>query len=143
MIATWQPLRNCSQARTSESYSVSERYTGISTGGTLIGAIAQITSPGIITITWTNTSGANINSPPNGIDINFIYTGATPTNLEFYPGNLITSNTLENIPVTYFNGVISPGTAQGTASLGTFNNAVQGQFYEVPLDFNFHPHIPP
>ncbi|MEI6884507.1 MAG: cohesin domain-containing protein [Bacteroidota bacterium] len=112
-------------------------YTGISTLGTLSGATASISSYGIISVTWTNTSGAVIDYPANVINLNFVYTGSTATNLDFYPGSLIASNTLANIPVTYFSGVISPGTAQGTAILGSFTGAVQGQFYNVPLDFNF------
>jgi hypothetical protein len=111
-------------------------FVGINTLGTLSGAIASA-SGGVVTITWTNTSGAIIDYPTNVIELKFTYTGVAATTLEFYPGCLITSNTATNIPVSYFNGTITPGTAQGTAVLGNVTGAVQGLQYDVPLNFNF------
>ncbi|MFH1159661.1 MAG: cohesin domain-containing protein [bacterium] len=82
-------------------------YTSVTMTGNLAGGSANA-SGGIITIAWSNPSGASINYPGNQFILNFIYTGTTATNLIFYPGCLITTNATVNIPVSYFDGTITP-----------------------------------
>jgi hypothetical protein len=104
--------------------------------GTLAGVIGSA-SGGEITLAWTNVAGADINwtsgSPTNKILLNFVYTGSTTTNLEFYPGCIITTTTPTNIKVSYYNGSVSPGSQVANATLGSITGAQQGQDYEIPL----------
>jgi len=78
-------------------------FTGFSGTGTLSSALAGA-SGGIVTIAWENLLGANINYPANQIILNFTYTGAAGSTLSFYPGCIITTNGVVNIPVSYFDG---------------------------------------
>ena len=104
--------------------------------GTLAGVIGSA-SGGVVTLTWTNTSGADINwtalLPTNKILLNFVYTGNTTAPLEFYPGCIISTTTYTNIKVSYYNGSVSPGTPVANATLGSITGAQQGQDYEIPL----------
>jgi hypothetical protein len=104
--------------------------------GTLAGVIGSA-SGGVITLAWTNSAGADINwtsgSPANKILLNFVYTGSTTTDLEFYPGCIITTATPTNIKVSYYNGSVSPGPQVAHATLGSITGAQQGQDYEIPL----------
>jgi hypothetical protein len=111
-------------------------FVNITTTGNLNGAFAYA-SNGELTIFWTNTAGKNIDFPANQLNINFIYNGNTATNVNFYSGCLISTNLGANIPVSYFNGSVSPGAAVGTAVLGSLINVLQGQDYEVPLNLTF------
>ncbi len=109
-------------------------FVNISTLGSLTGANANA-SNGIITITWTNTNGAGFNFPTDLINLNFVYTGSNATNLEFYSGSLITNNSTANIAVSYFNGTITPNATSASVTLGSYVNAIQGQDFEIPLNF--------
>lgn len=105
--------------------------------GTLAGVIGNA-GGGVITLTWTNTAGADINwtagSPTNKILLNFVYTGNTTANLEFYPGCIIsTPDPVTNIKVSYYNGMVEPGAAVAHATLGSVAGALQGTDYEIPL----------
>lgn len=106
---------------------------------TLAGVIGNA-SGGVVTLTWTRTGGGNINwlaATPNSnlILLTFVYTGNTATNLEFYPGCIISTATdpPANIPVSYYNGMVEPGTPVAHASLGSIAGALQGTDYEIPL----------
>ncbi len=107
-------------------------FAGITTSGNLSGAMAYA-SNGLITITWTSTTGKNIDFPANQLNLIFGYNGITATTLEFYPYCIITTNLGVNIPVSYVNGTISPGPSVGTAVLGNVTGALQGHDYLVPL----------
>ncbi len=109
-------------------------FVGITPTGNLVGAIANA-SNGIITIAWSNSTGANINAPTNLISLNFQYVGNTATNVQFYPGSLITDNTTANIAVSYFNGTVTPTLAPATAILGSLTGVTQGGNIEIPLTF--------
>lgn len=104
--------------------------------GTLAGVIGSA-SGGVVNLVWTNPTGADINwtsgSPVNKILLNFVYTGNTTTNLEFYPGCIISTTTPTNIKVSYYNGSVAPGTQVANATLGSVTGAQQGQDYEIPL----------
>lgn len=101
-------------------------------------------STGIITITWTNTSGAYINT--NGIPVSkfvltFVYIGNTVTNVDFVAGCII-SKILpvgENVPVTYYGTTVSPGYTTITAKLGSIPNAQQDQDYNIPMTLTGFP----
>jgi hypothetical protein len=109
-------------------------FVNLSTAGNLSGAIAYA-SGGIITITWSNTAGKNINwANGNQFILNFVYNGFSATPLNFAPGCVISTTTpIATIPVTYTNGTVTPGAPVGTCALGNITGAVQGQDYEVPL----------
>lgn len=107
--------------------------------GTLAGVIASA-SDGVVHLVWTNPTGADINwitgSPANKILLNFVYTGSTQADLEFYPGCIITTPTPTNIKVSYYNGSVSPGPQVANATLGSITGALQGQDYEIPLNLS-------
>jgi len=91
-------------------------------------------SNGIITITWTNNGGTNINYP-NEFLLNFVYTGSTVTNVDFVAGCIIsTPPPVSNVAVTYYGGTVSLNNSPAaTAVLGSITNANQGQDYDIPL----------
>jgi hypothetical protein len=108
-------------------------FINVTSTGTLVGATASA-SAGVVTIAWTNTGGTSINWPTNTLVLNFQYIGSSVTNLEFYPGCIISTNGAVNIPVSYFNGVVSLNNSPAAhADLTPVNNAVQGQEIQVPL----------
>jgi hypothetical protein len=107
-------------------------FIDISATANLDGAIATA-SNGILTIVWSNTSGANINWPTHLINIQFQYIGNTATTLEFYAGSLITNNATSNIKVSYFNGIITPGPTNATAVLGSYSGIPQGYDFNIPI----------
>jgi hypothetical protein len=111
-------------------------YTGYSTAGVFATTPPNVSvNNGLVAITWSKTSGANINySLSNFIQLNFVYTGSTMTTVEFFPGSLITTNTATNISVTYNNATVSPGVPSSTATLGSISGILQGQDFEVPLN---------
>jgi len=113
-------------------------FAGITTQGTLAGAIADATG-GVITITWTNMSGTSINWPTNQIVLNFVFTGNGITNLNFLGGSLIANNLAANIPVSWFSGIVSPGVPTAFATLGSITGVLQGQDIEVPLTLSGFP----
>jgi len=100
-------------------------------------------SDGVLHLTWTNPTGADINWSPatpnaNLILLTFRYTGNTSTNLAFFPGCIIT-NAAEppvNMEVSYINGTVEPGTAVANASLGSVADAEQGVEYNIPLSLS-------
>jgi len=55
-------------------------FAGITTSGNLSGAMAYA-SNGLITITWTSTTGKNIDFPANQLNLIFGYNGITATTL--------------------------------------------------------------
>ena len=109
--------------------------------GTGVVSSADI-SAGIITITWSNSGGTNINFPSQFL-LNFIYNGSTVTNIDFLPGCIITqvpppANT--NVDVTYYGGTITPSPLPAaTAVLGSVTGASQGTVYEVPVTLSGFP----
>jgi len=107
-------------------------FINVTGTGTLTGFNAWATN-GIVTITWFNTGGTTINWPSNQFVLNFVYTGSTTTNLGFASGCLISTTAGATIPVSYFNGVVSPGTPVATAVLGSISGIDQGDDVEVPL----------
>jgi len=116
-------------------------FAGITSTNNLAGAIANALN-GVVTITWSKSAGADINfSTGNSITLNFQYTGSTCTAVTFNPGCIITDKLLNNIAVSYTNGMVCPGTPVGNAVLGTVLNAVQGNDYNVPLNFTTLPSI--
>ena len=115
-------------------------FTGITPMGHLTGALGGA-SGGVITITWTNSSGSSISSPGDSILLNFTYIGNTTAPLTFYPGCVISNTTGGNIPVSYFNGAVNPAPPTGTATLGTISSCENqvGQYVEIPLTFSGFP----
>ncbi len=98
-------------------------------------------SDGIVHITWTNDVGADINWSPataNLILVTFLYTGNTATDLEFYPGCIVTNadDPPDNLEVSYHNGTVEPGAAVAGASLGSIADAEQGMEYDIPLSLS-------
>ncbi|MEI7898320.1 MAG: cohesin domain-containing protein, partial [bacterium] len=90
---------------------------------------------GIITITWTNIGGTGVNANANKFLLNFVYIGSTVTNVDFVSGCLIsTAPSGTNVPVSYFGGIVSLGSASASAVLGSITGVHQGQDnLEVPL----------
>jgi len=115
-------------------------FVNITPSGTLSTAIANA-DDGIIAITWTNSSGAFIDYPTDKIVLNFVYNGTNATNLEFYPGCIVSGSAGANIAMSYFNGTVSPGTPTAFAALSSISNAVQGQEYEMPLTLTGFPTV--
>lgn len=117
------------------------KLTFISATGTgnLASGLLSSTSSGIITITWTSTTGKDINSSQINLNFSYIMLATTPVN--FNTGCVITTTTpVTNIPVTYFNGSVAPPPViTSYASLPTITNAVQGQLVDVPLTFTDMP----
>jgi hypothetical protein len=108
-------------------------FINVTSTGTLVGATASA-SGGIVSIVWTNTGGTSINWPTNTLVLNFQYIGSTVTNLNFYPGCIISTNGGVNIPVSYFNGVVSLNNSPTAhADLTPVTGALQGQEVQVPL----------
>ena len=108
-------------------------FINVTSSGTLGGATASAVG-GVVSIAWTNTGGTSINWPTNTLVLNFQYIGSTVTNLEFYPGCIISTNGGANIPVSYFNGVVSLNNSPAAhADLTPVINANQGQEVQVPL----------
>jgi len=63
---------------------------------------------GIVTITWDKPSGGNINfAEGNYFKLNFTFIGSVGTTIGFYPGCIIATNTAVNIPVSYFDGIVT------------------------------------
>ncbi|NQV01216.1 MAG: hypothetical protein HQ542_01095 [Bacteroidia bacterium] len=113
-------------------------FINVTTLGTLAGVNANA-SGGVIAITWSNTGGTSINWPTNQLVLNFLYIGGSTTNLNFESGCLISTTLGATIPVSYFNGVVSPGTPTATAVLGSITGTAQGQDVEVPLTLTSFP----
>ena len=115
-------------------------FISVTGSGNLLTGInfsADITN-GLITFTWTNTGGTDINYLPTGTNyfmLNFIYTGSTTTNVDFVAGCIIsTAPPVTNVAVTYAGSTISLNNSPtATAVLGSVTGALQGQDYEVPL----------
>ncbi len=114
-------------------------YTGLTSSGTLTGAIGSANN-GILTIVWTNSSGANISWNANGINLHFQYIGNTSTTIEFYSGSLITDKTSANIAVSYSNCIISPEITTATATIGSIAGIHQGDDFNVPITFSNFPY---
>jgi hypothetical protein len=95
---------------------------------------------GIITITWTNLGGMNINWPSR-YELNFVYIGSTTTNIDFVAGCIMsTPSPVSNIPVTYYGGTCSLNNSPAaTAVFGSVSGATQGSDYEVPLTLTGFP----
>ena len=106
--------------------------------GRLAGAIGNA-SGSVITVVWTKVTGADINwtsaKPGNKILLHFVYTGNTETDVEFYPGCIISTATdpANNIKVSYHKGMVEPGAPVASAALGSQLNAEQGMEYDIPL----------
>ncbi|MCX6267695.1 MAG: cohesin domain-containing protein [Bacteroidetes bacterium] len=98
-------------------------------------------SAGVVTVTWVNQFGRNINA--SLMNLHFTYTNLAATDVKFGTGCVITTASASpvNIPVSYFNGSVAPssGSITSFASLPTLNTAIQGQIIEVPLTFSGMP----
>ncbi len=114
--------------------------TGVGTLASGLNYNANI-STGLITITWTNVGGTNINWPSNEFILNFVYIGSTVTNVDFLGGCIITTTSpvVTNVPVAYYGGIVSLAASTATAVLGSVPAALQGQDYEVPLTLSGFP----
>lgn len=120
-------------------------FVNIIASGNLATANAS-SGNGIVSVAWFNTSGANINSDATTkLFLRFQYTGNIATTLEFYSGSLIVDNTTPdavNIPVSYFNGTVSPGPTDATATLGSVTGLHQNDDFDIPLTFTNMPYGP-
>ncbi len=103
--------------------------------------ITHSASGGIITLVWTNPSGAQINNPGTQFNLNFLYIGSSTTNLNFSTGCVIgAAGTGANIAVTYFNGGVFPlNLATSFATLPTLNTAIQNHAIDVPITLSGMP----
>jgi hypothetical protein len=111
---------------------ISVTGTGGLASGLVVGA-----SAGIITITWANALGTDLNT--SQLNLNFSYTNLAKADVNFSTGCVITEigATAANIPITYRNGWVKPGVPiTSFASLVTITPAVhQGQMVDVALNF--------
>jgi hypothetical protein len=117
-------------------------FINVTGAGTLAtGLNANITSPGIITLTWTSATPKNINYPASYFKLNFQYITASPANIGFSTGCIIeTTAPVTNIKVTYFHGQVTPPLVISSyASIGNLNNGIQGQVVDVPVLFQSMP----
>jgi hypothetical protein len=106
-------------------------FVNITPHGTLAGALAYVTG-NMLTIEWSNPSGAVINGPANEIYLNFIYNGPGNTNISFAPGCIISNTLTANIGVNYYNSTITQEATNITAVLGS-TSANQGDDVLIPL----------
>lgn len=117
------------------------------TGNLSSGFLANITSPGIITIEWTSTTGKSINYPSHYFKLNFSYINASATNIGFSTGCVIGTTSsvppggsTSNIKVTYFHGYVTPPLViTSYATVGNNSNGIQGQIVDVPVTFQSMP----
>jgi hypothetical protein len=111
------------------------------TGSLATGVTTNISSPGIITITWSSATPKNINYPGSYFKLNFQYLTATPTNIGFSTGCIIETTTpVSNIKVSYFHGrVIPPLVITSYAQIDSVSNGIQGQIVNVPVFFQNMP----
>ncbi len=124
------------------SYDASKlTFISVTGTGNLASGINANVASGIITITWTNAAGKDINSPGSQFNLNFSYLTLTTTNVNFSTGCVITTPApVTNIPVTYYNGSVAPAPViTSFASMPAITNAVQGQLVDVPLTFTGMP----
>lgn len=110
-------------------------FIGATPVGSLTGSVINAVN-GIITIAWNSVPGADINYPGSRYDIQFQYTGSTPTQVQFYAGCEITDIVPTIIPVSYFDATITPAATSNLAILGDYYGAYQGQDCIVPLDLS-------
>jgi hypothetical protein len=82
--------------------------------GTISGANANLVSPGLLGVTWTNSTG----QPINGLllSLNFIYNIGSSV-VAFAPGSEISDNALNIIPTSFFNGSMAQGTGGAIAEI--------------------------
>ncbi|MEI7662468.1 MAG: cohesin domain-containing protein [Bacteroidota bacterium] len=107
--------------------------------GAFVSGVNVSASNGIITITWTNTTGLAINS--SSFILHFMYNGPGTASIAFAPGCVVTtaysaSPSLSNVNVCYSNGSVSQTATSNTAILGSLSSVVQGDDILVPLDLN-------
>ena len=116
-------------------------YIGVTGTGNLSTGFTANLSAGIITITWYSVTGKNINFPGSRFNILFNYIIASASSVSFSTGCVIeTKAPVTNIPVTYFDGYISPPpVVTSYATLGTVTGAIQGQTIDVPLTLSSMP----
>lgn len=113
-------------------------FISVTGTGNLASGLNSNISGGIITITWTNPVGVDINT--SQLNLNFSYTTLVATDVDFSTGCVITTVTAANIPVNYYNGSVSPGVPiTSFASLPAITTAVQGQIVDVPLTLTAMP----
>ena len=122
------------------AYDPAKMSFGTVTGtGNLASGVNYSASNGIITITWTNVAGKNINYPGSMLNLNFIYNTAANTGVSFSTGCIIETTTPSNIPVTYYHGYVTPNVITSYAALGNITGAIQGQTVDVPLNLTNMP----
>ena len=103
--------------------------TGVGTLASGLNYNANI-STGLITITWTNVGGTNINWPSNEFILNFVYIGSTVTNVDFVGGCLPRA-------VYNFAGTTKDGTAMQTHPERGAAVGIPGAAQPVSLLFSF------
>lgn len=116
-------------------------FISVTGTGNLASGMNANVSGGIITITWSNPAGKDINYPGSMFNLNFEYINASNANVSFRPGCVIeTTAPVTNIPITYFSGLVTPPlVVTSYAAIGTVSGVVQGQTVDVPVTFTTMP----
>jgi hypothetical protein len=99
------------------------------TGGTISGVNANVVSPGILGITWTNMGGQSINGTL--LQLNFIYNIGNCA-VTFLPGSEVADNALNVIPSTFYDGSMTQGTGGAIAEIPR-KVGVVGQTVSFPV----------
>ena len=114
-------------------------FIGLTTAGSFSSVVPNYYAVnGVVTITWTNTNplGMPINwADGHKLILKFIYSGATSTNLVFYPGCEISNTDGSNVQMVYQSpGRINLITPTAFASFGTpIGTVQQGLEFNLPL----------
>jgi hypothetical protein len=98
-------------------------------GGSITGAYANVISPGLLGITWTNSGGDNIDGLL--MTLNFIY-NIGQCDVTFEGGCEVADIDLNVIPTSFYDGSISQGTTLATAEIKRKAGAI-GQPISFPI----------
>lgn len=113
-------------------------YLGIAPTAGFSTALANVVG-NTVAISWTTptpVTGSNINAP-GAIMVRFLYTGSTPTAVNFAPGCIISDYVGGNLNVSYVGTIVSPaGPVNANVALGNISGATQGQLLTVPVNIS-------
>ncbi|HMM11111.1 MAG TPA: cohesin domain-containing protein, partial [Bacteroidales bacterium] len=88
-------------------------------------------SNGLISMAWSGAAG-NFNSA-NIVNLNFVYTGVVPANLQFLPGCEVNNALATPLAVAYQNGTVSPVASTSVMKIADVTGFA-GQTISVPVN---------
>ncbi|MBK9291506.1 MAG: choice-of-anchor J domain-containing protein [Bacteroidetes bacterium] len=86
---------------------------------------------GLISMAW-NGAATNFNSA-SIVNLNFVYTGVVPANLQFLPGCEVNNALATPLPISYQNGTVSPAASTSIMKIADVTGFA-GQTISVPVN---------